>query len=339
MSEIKVNTSDLRSGSQRLDDTAMELGKTQSQISNLPSQVRNSYDGQLRQALDRIIGGDYQTSVRLQSRAHELSAELLGRSHAFEAANQASFSSMSNMCRQFPDPSSRTLPGSVLLTKAEQTKATLLFGIAGLVGASAITTIPKPSFLTKYSVESVDKTIDILGEKDLMSYAGFREIGRHLNTLVGNKKAGFVGFMDKTGHGLRNNKLLTRGAGWGLGVVSDLAVAGKDGQINQEEMHQALLSETIETGMTVGMDVLVTSLAPAIPIVGWAYTGYKLGMFLGHASVGVMEGIGMHEQAEAFEKGLDQFDFMENISDALSEKILDFVANPPRMNTPHIIQA
>lgn len=89
MDEIRVNTDELRNGSQSLTNSHAELASVQVQINTTVSGIWNAYDGQLRQSLNRIVGGSVQIGSHLESRASELKAELLSRAIGFEAANEA----------------------------------------------------------------------------------------------------------------------------------------------------------------------------------------------------------------------------------------------------------
>lgn len=133
MSEIQVNTSDLKNGSQNLKSASDEIRSAQSHVSNAPLSVGNAYDGQLKQALEGIIGGASQTGTRLQNRTLDLGDELLSRATGFEVANVASRNIANNILKnifnyieKFP-----LLKKLFSFNKSDISKASFLWGIGG----------------------------------------------------------------------------------------------------------------------------------------------------------------------------------------------------------------
>lgn len=134
MSEIQVHTSDLRNGSQIFDDASNKLGDVQSQFSRVLANIGSAYDGQLRQAIEGIVGGSAQTGSRLQSRAAELVKELINRAIRFESANQASYSAMLTPFQYFINlqRSSSILSALFFINPLSLKNAAFLWGIGGL---------------------------------------------------------------------------------------------------------------------------------------------------------------------------------------------------------------
>lgn len=334
MSEIQVNTSDLRNGSQILNDASNKIGDVQSQFSRVLANIGSAYDGQLRQAIEGIVGGSAQTGTRLQNRAIELGNELLSRANAFEVANQATFSSLSNISSQlngqFPNSD---LPGFSWLPKnSDQNKVVGLFGMAGIIGLSGtslITTIPsKPFSSSNFTLNGLNDSVGLLADKYGMSRSGFKEIGRNLNLLVGNKKAGFVGFMDKTGGFLRKHEKnigkAVYGISFGLGIAEDRAKG--------DDWNKALVSESIELGMNISIDLAVKSAAILVPGVGQAYVMYKAGMLIGDATEGALRVAGMNEAADSVDSFFDAYDldtYTDKFADSIYDSIYDYIANQP----------
>lgn len=327
MSEIQVNTNDLYNGSQNLKAAADEIGNIQNQVGSVAVSVGNSYNGQLRQAIEGIVGGSVQTGTRLQNRASQLGEELFSRASGFESANQAVFSSLSSvsslMNGQFSDAE---LSGfSWLPPASDQNRMGALFGMAGitgLTGISLITTNPPKLFSSSnFTLNGLKDSVDLLA--DGMSRSGFREIGRNLNKLVGNKKAGFVGFMDETGGLLKKNKGLvtgvTSGVSFALGVSEDLA--------NKDNLSRALGSEAIE----LGMNLLVDGAFAAVPVVGQVYLGYKAVMLISDAAEGGLRVAGMNEAADVVKTVSDTIDLSE-YTDKFANNIYDYIANPANQN-------
>lgn len=331
MSEIQVNTNDLYNGSQNLKAAADEIGNIQNQVGSATVSVGNSYNGQLRQAIEGIVGGSAQTGTRLQNRASQLGEELFNRASGFESANQAAFSSLSSvsslMNGQFPDAE---LSGfSWLPPASDQNRMGVLFGMAGitgLTGISLITTNPPKLFSSSnFTLNGLKDSVDLLA--DGMSRSGFREIGRNLNKLVGNKKAGFVGFMDETGGLLKKNKGLvtgvTSGVSFALGVSEDLA--------NKDNLSRALGSEAIELGMNLSVDGAFAVASSFVPVVGQAYLVYKAVMLISDAAEGGLRVAGMNEAADVVKTLSDSIDLSE-YTDKFANNIYDYIANPANQN-------
>lgn len=309
MSEIQVNTSDLRKGSQNLNNVANEIGNVQNQINRTVASVGNAYDGQLRAAIEGIMNGSAQTGVRLQNRAVELGNELLSRANGFEVANQATFSSLSKISSQvngqFPNSGFPSLPSN-----SDQTKAMTFLGIAGIMGVSFA------SLLTS-TFKSINSSLDLLSNENF-SYNAYKEIGRIFNNLAGNKKAGFVGRMDKVGRFIKTSQYMKFGIiPIGLGTLSDV--------IEGDNLLHAVGSETIEFLLDAGIYF--------IPYVGAFYLGTKIGMAIGAAATGVLDAVGMHESASNVNDALEYLDFTDRIGDwaatKIGDAISDFIENPP----------
>lgn len=137
----------------------------------------------------------------------------------------------------------------------------------------------------------------------------YRDIGRLLNTLVGNQKAGFVDFMDRVGH-LVKTPVVQYGVPLALGIWADYQ--------DHHDWKHAIGSEVIEFGIDIGL--------MAIPYVGQAYMVYKGVLAVGHLlSVGLELG-GHQEVAVRLQNSLERIDLPERVGDA----IYDFIAHPPK---------
>jgi hypothetical protein len=238
MSDIQVNTSELRNGSQNLHGAANELGGVKNQIGGIPGNVGNAYDGQLRQALQGILGGSVQTGAQLQSRSIELGDELLSRSVGFEAANEAGRSSMLSSSHQFNNfLNNSSVSGiSLLLSRTADEKAKFLWGLGGLGfgGLASIMTyqlntanlvppfqsIPKPGPMPNAVVSPKNKNLLVSSEKlvknmdDLLKPIDklsehapkqfdttLENVGRLLNTATGQR--GHIKLMSELGDMLK----------------------------------------------------------------------------------------------------------------------------------------
>lgn len=140
-----------------------------------------------------------------------------------------------------------------------------------------------------------------------LSYKG---IGRTLNALVGNEKAGFVGFMDDVGHIIKS-PLVKEGLPLGLGIVGDW----RDG----DSLGMAAVSEVAEFLIDKGLY--------AIPVVGQAYLFYQGALSIGHLISGGMELFGMHDQAVTLQNTLETLDFTDRLGDAFTDRLGDAIAN------------
>jgi hypothetical protein len=309
MSEIQVNTGDLHNGSQALNGASTKIGDAQSRLGRIVGSIGNAYDGQLRAAIEGIMGGSAQTGSRLQNRAVNLGNELISRANGFEVANQATFSSLSNISSQLNGP----LPNSgfpSLPSNSDQIKAMTFLGIAGITGTSFA------SLLTS-TFKSINSSLDLLSNKNF-SYNAYKEIGRIFNNLAGNKKAGFVGRMDKVGRFIKTSQYMKFGIiPIGLGTLSDV--------VEGDNLLHAVGSETIEFLLDAGIYF--------IPYVGAFYLGTKIGMAIGAATAGVLDAAGMHESASNVNDALEYLDFTDRIGDwaatKIGDAISDFIENPP----------
>lgn len=299
MSEIRVNTNDLRMCSQDLNNSANELGNIQSRLNNATAGVGNAYDGQLKRSVDGVIGGSFQTTVNLQNRSFDLGHELAIRANGFETANQAGASAMLRVSSQINNDTSSSpfLRSNGTLDPSKENRANTIFNMVGLIGAFGL-------LISRSIVDVADFAKDI-------PYSSFVTDGRNLNKLVGNSRAGFVGVANDAGHFLKNstNQSLFMGAGVLFGIADDL----KKG----DNLNRAVGSELIEFAVDMGVS--------AIPLVGEVYLGYKIGMTGLKVSVGILDLFGQKENARWLENTLDTYDYPELIGDA----VYDFVANPP----------
>lgn len=159
MDEIRVDTDELRSGSQSLNSSLAEFASVQTQINSTVSGIWNAYDGQLRQSVTGIIDGSIQTGSRLQNRADDLMRELLSRAVGFESANEASRNTGIGISDTFMN-FMQTTPslGFMSLFLKWKDKALALWNVAGLTAGSfaylfsvnrkpdIVTPLPKASF-------------------------------------------------------------------------------------------------------------------------------------------------------------------------------------------------
>ena len=133
MSEIRVNTNELSSGSQILSATAQKIAETQKHVSNASS-VGNAYDGQLAQALASITDSVQASGSSLQNRSSELSAELIMRANKFEAANDVSNNIANSIASKISDfiENSPILSKLFSFNKTDMGKAAFIWGMGGL---------------------------------------------------------------------------------------------------------------------------------------------------------------------------------------------------------------
>lgn len=163
MSEIQVNTSDLRNGSQILDDASNKIGDVQSQFSRILANIGSAYDGQLRQAIEGIVGGSAQTGARLQNRAIDLGEELLARAARFETANEASRSTVLGASTAYISfiETTPTLRFVSFLSKLKE-KALSIWNIGGLATGGFLSLIfvsTTPTILTPFAeTQSIPST-------------------------------------------------------------------------------------------------------------------------------------------------------------------------------------
>jgi surface antigen len=134
MSEIKVTTTDLFGGSNTLNAAAVDLGKVQVQLGEIIDAAGDAYDGQLRQALEDIIGPGVYAGGRLQNRAGELGRELSDRAMGFEEANVAGQSATLNASTAYINyvESTPTLGFISIIKNKLQSIGQSIWNVAGL---------------------------------------------------------------------------------------------------------------------------------------------------------------------------------------------------------------
>jgi hypothetical protein len=134
ISEIQVITSDLYSGSNTLNAAAVDLGKVQVQLGEIIDAAGDAYDGQLRQALEDIIGPGVYAGGRLQNRAGELGRELSDRAMGFEEANVAGQSATLNASTAYINyvESTPTLGFISIIKNKLQSIGQSIWNVAGL---------------------------------------------------------------------------------------------------------------------------------------------------------------------------------------------------------------
>ncbi|NMC34713.1 MAG: WXG100 family type VII secretion target [Veillonellaceae bacterium] len=130
MDQIKVNTGDLQTSAQELDSVVNDITTTLNQLSN---NIGNAYEGQLKNALEGIIGDVHPKALQLQNRSRELSDELVLRAKRFEAANESGNIAMINVSHQLNDflDNSPILKVFRSIGKSDLGKASLIYGLAG----------------------------------------------------------------------------------------------------------------------------------------------------------------------------------------------------------------
>ena len=140
MSEIRVETGDLRNGSQTLNSVGGEVSGAQSQLEGIASSVGNKYNGQLARAVDDIIGKGNQFASGLEGRATNLAHELLTRAQGFEAANQDGIDLLNSASSQFINFQNNSLILRMLsfLTGKNFTNASFIWTASGLGGAGSL---------------------------------------------------------------------------------------------------------------------------------------------------------------------------------------------------------
>lgn len=326
MSQIQVNTSDLRSCSQDLNNSANELGNIQSRINNATASMGNAYDGQLKRAVDGITGGSYSTNAHLKNRSFDLGNELIIRAGGFENANTANSSAMTNLYHQQSDriSGSSIYDQSGFLKQSVVYGASLIFGLAGWAGTFMNRVSSSSWFKSGIDVRGVIDDVSDAGLLERMTYESYKNIGRAWNSFRGTR-TGMVGKMDRLGHSLQssNAQKIFKGVGYAAQAFS-FGVGVKEDLEHGDNLSRALGSEAIEFAVDKGLFF--------IPIVGELYLGYKIGVASLEFSEVILEAVGQHENAKWLDETLNSFDFTDQIGDA----VYDFVTNPPANIIPNL---
>lgn len=169
------------------------------------------------------------------------------------------------------------------------------------------------------------------------SWKGF---GRYLNSLIGNKKAGWVGTMDRLGHIIKNKTVqkVETGGAFSLGVIGDL--------LEGDRWDRAIGSEVIEVAAETSLPILIggavggivgsfvggVGAVPGVVIgakigmgVYTAYQSFQSALVVGHIfSVG-LQIAGATEDAIWLQNTLDKVDVGERIGDDLYDWIYNRV--------------
>lgn len=141
---------------------------------------------------------------------------------------------------------------------------------------------------------------------DSINKLSYDDLGRFLNTLVGDSDAGWVGEMDSLGHILKN-PIISNGVPIGLGIVGDI--------LNGESIEKAVVSQGVKAG--------ANALIGMIPVVGEIYVGYQIGLSIGNLVAGGLELMGDTTDAVILQNTMDELDF----TDTLSNSLYDFLSN------------
>lgn len=165
-------------------------------------------------------------------------------------------------------------------------------------------------------------------------YSAWKGMGRWLNQMAGDMKAGWVGKMDGLGH-IVKNPAVQHGIPYGLGVVEDL--------VDGDRWDRALGSEAIEAaapaviggvvgGIIGGISGTLAGGAGAFPgAIAGAEIGAKIGMgvyavyqtVLGAGSVfsGVLQAAGASQEAQWLQNTIETVDIGEHIGDGVYDAI------------------
>lgn len=307
MTTLRMNTERVRIAAQQIERAVEQLYMKPSKLKGLSGAVNSAWDGgrsnyyvsQLRQ-----LGNELQKEViKLQKLAQRTRQEVdeWEDGDRFESSNLFFLhnDSIGNSIGSFSDEASSYGYFNLLAWSG---------GIALGVGDSA------------KNVLDIAENIGKLGQSfPLSSYSQF---GRTLNSLVGNKHAGYVGKMDQLGHlvkGVDKNTLeeigdAARVLSFGLGVVEDLG----DG----DNLIHAVSSEALEAGMNYG----IRAAAYTIPIAGQAMMIYDASMAAGRLVATGMDLVGLDSEAAWLNNSLDFIDIGE-YTDKIADGITDFIGN------------
>lgn len=136
MSQIKVNTDDLKKEAAILRESANDLASLQNRLLGIYPRENTVYSGQLQQAFKAITYGSLASAISSQNRLNELGTELLSRADRFELVNETNTQGMallSNNLIGFSEnsPVLRVFSG---FNKADLTKVLLLLSLGGFAG-------------------------------------------------------------------------------------------------------------------------------------------------------------------------------------------------------------
>lgn len=186
-----------------------------------------------------------------------------------------------------------------------------------------------------------------LGLKGLehIPYRSWKGLGRWLNQMVGNMKAGWVGKMDRLGHFLRN-PVVQHGGLYVLGVAKDL--------LDGDRLDRALGSEVIEMAAEMAAPALIGGAigaviggvlgagAGGVGIVPGAVAGATIGAHVGlevyavYQTVLAVGGIfsgglqmaGASQEALWLQNTIEDLDIGEHIGDDVYDGIYHLITSP-----------
>ena len=144
-------------------------------------------------------------------------------------------------------------------------------------------------------------TSNIINYASNVRYRDFKSIGRFINQLVGNKRAGWVGRMDDLGHMLKSP--LVQKLGKGLEGLSLFAGIGED-RAAGFSWEKAIITETAEL-VTTG---LLRKGLYAVPYVGQAMMIYDGALLLGNLAAGGLQSLGFEGAATSLQNFVDAVD-------------------------------
>lgn len=181
------------------------------------------------------------------------------------------------------------------------------------------------------------KNFEVLGNgvlelADLLTYKDYRNIGRALNELSGNMKAGWVGEMDGLGHLLRS-KVAETGMDFfsaGLNIGENLL----DGDSVERAIGTGLIEFAIEEGVEKlivhGVGVAISAVAVGAPTAGvgtLVYLAYEAELIRWRGIASGLDQLGMDEAATTINSVVDTVDidtYLQPISEKISDAIYDF---------------
>ncbi len=136
MSQIKVNTDNLKKEAAILRESANDLASLQNQLLGISPGANSVYSGQLQQAFKAITYGSSASAISSQNRLNELGTELLSRANRFELANETNAQEMALLSNNFigfseNSPVLRAFSG---LNKNDLAKVFLLLSLGGFAG-------------------------------------------------------------------------------------------------------------------------------------------------------------------------------------------------------------
>jgi uncharacterized protein YukE len=283
VSEIRVNTDDLRASSASLQQTGKSLDQILSDLSKVISSVdRGKYKGQLAAQVSSIASKAQSTESQVKVHSQDLATELTTRANLFDTANEAGASAMLNSSVQMNalQNSSPLMNFFAQIKQLELNFANSIFALGGFIGGAVtgmVTSIIYSNSTISYSPITLSVNVDGLNLRYLPSLNG--EI---LTKLPSGSKVTTIGIPGMTNDGIIWVQVRTSDGkvGWIAANQKDSQRINDDAQAdswNKKFFIDQVQAMNKDYGLKNNVDCGPASLVMALSVLGIQVPGERSG--------------------------------------------------------------